>query len=83
VGDESWVQQQSSLYALAQRQLADAGQQLDARQKQLAGLQHEKDELLRHFEAKQMKEEVGGWVATCCAQTCYNMCVATEIASTP
>jgi hypothetical protein len=56
--DESWVQQQSSLYALAQRQLADAAQQLEARQKQLAGLQHEKDELLRHFEAKQLKEEV-------------------------
>jgi hypothetical protein len=52
------VQQQSSLYALAQRQLADAAQQLEARQKQLAGLQHEKDELLRHFEAKQLKEEV-------------------------
>jgi hypothetical protein len=60
VGDESWVQQQSSLYALAQRQLSEAGQQLEARQKQLAGLQHEKDELLRHFEAKQMKEEVCG-----------------------
>ncbi|KAF6255462.1 hypothetical protein COO60DRAFT_1702793 [Scenedesmus sp. NREL 46B-D3] len=58
VGDESWVLQQSSLYALAQRQLAEAAQQLEARQKQLAGLQHDKDELLRHFEAKQLKEEV-------------------------
>ncbi|WIA13504.1 hypothetical protein OEZ85_007077 [Tetradesmus obliquus] len=57
-GDESWVQQQSALYALAQRQLAESAGQLEARQKQLAGLQHERDELMRHFEAKQLKEEV-------------------------
>jgi hypothetical protein len=49
---------QSGLYQLAQQQLTDAAQQLEARGKAVAAIQHERDELLRHFEAKTTQMEV-------------------------
>ncbi|KAF8059995.1 HUB2 [Scenedesmus sp. PABB004] len=55
--DEGHVAQ-SALYRLAQQQLADAAAAYDARGKALAALQHDKDELLRMFDAKAAKEEV-------------------------
>lgn len=70
------MQQQSSLYQLAQKQLAEAGQQLEARSKALAALQHEKDELLRHFEAKQAKDEV--WAASRGSVGCVSACSTVE-----
>jgi hypothetical protein len=51
---------QSNLYKLAQAQLAEAHGQLESRAKQLAALQHDKDELLRHVETKAQQAEVGG-----------------------
>lgn len=58
-GDESWVPQ-SSMFKLAQAQLAEAHSLLEARAKQLAALQHDKDELLRRVETKAQQAEVGG-----------------------
>lgn len=58
--DESWVPQ-SSLYRLAQQQLAESAAQLEARAKAAAALQQERDELLRHFEAKCAQAEVRVW----------------------
>lgn len=46
------------MYKLAQTQLAEAHAQLEARAKQLAALQHDKDELLRHVETKSQQAEV-------------------------
>jgi hypothetical protein len=50
------------MYKLSQAQLAEAHSLLEARAKQLAALQHDKDELLRHVETKAQQAEVGGRV---------------------
>jgi hypothetical protein len=86
--DESWVPQ-SEAYQLVPRQLADLNAQLEARAKQLAAMQHERDELLRHFENKQAAAEVsgrvggdaadrkrGGHTSLACSQSCNTPHVA-------
>lgn len=57
-GNESWVPN-SIMYKLVQQQLAESASQLEGRNKALAVLQHEKDELLRQLEGKNQMAEVG------------------------